>query len=80
MEHEISADGYQVDQPGYSADPVYEFISKHNGQNQDSGENEETKQSIAGLEKQKKIRHIFVTMKKQDLRKTVKICMIWNML
>lgn len=47
VEHEISADGYQVDQPGYSADPVYEFISKHNGQNQDSGENEETKQSIA---------------------------------
>lgn len=41
VEHEISADGYQVDQPGYSADPVYAFIAEQNGQSSQVNENTE---------------------------------------
>lgn len=41
LEHEIAADGYQVDQPGYSADPVYAFIAEQNGQGSQVNENAE---------------------------------------
>lgn len=50
VEHEISEGGYQVDQPGYSADPVYAFISERNGQKQSNKESGEVQQSsIEGL-------------------------------
>lgn len=42
VEHNVKPDGYKVDQPGYSYDPIYQYIAARNTENTESTEIPET--------------------------------------